>query len=111
MVFGHTAHIEKVFSLFWLEEINSIFFYFQSGNKDRDRQEIFPLCFTLDKKVLTMAKNRFVTYCVASNTYKISNDVARKHVVTLLRASPYNPDIFAAGTLAGLIMVMSVKSK
>lgn len=65
----------------------------------------------MDKKVVSASKNRIVTYCVASNTFKVNTELTRKHIFTVLKASPYDPNIIAAGTKAGLVVIMSLKSK
>ncbi|XP_063698982.1 protein rigor mortis [Culicoides brevitarsis] len=92
-VFGHSAHVDKA-----------------QPQKDRDIFDPIPVCFTLDKKVVSASKNRIVTYCVASNTYKTHTELTRKNHFTVLKASPYNANLISAGTKHGLIVILSLKT-
>lgn len=88
VVAGHTAHCDT---------------------KEKDAP--LPLCFTPDKKVISADKKSLVVYDVLQNTYKSNNEIVRKHVITVFKVSPYNHDLIAAGTQAGLVIIISLQSK
>lgn len=83
-------------------------------DKTKIEDKGFSLCYTIDHKVLTYDNKQFVEYCEASNTYKIYADkplMNRNNNVIMLSASPYDANIFAAGSKTGLVMVYKLKSK
>lgn len=57
--------------------------------------------------ILSIDATDLVIYCVASNTYcrRPTFISPRNHQLTVLRCSPYNENIFALGTTAGIVMV------
>lgn len=77
----------------------------------KEKEAPLAICFTKDKKVVSVDKKILVVYDVLQNVYKASVEIARKHVITILRASPYDHDVIAAGTQAGLVILISLQSK
>lgn len=57
--------------------------------------------------ILSIDATDLVIYCVASNTYcrRPTFISPRNHQLTVLRCSPYNDNLFALGTTAGIVMV------
>lgn len=88
VIAGHTAHC---------------------STKEKDAP--LPICFTEDKKVISADKKSLVVWDVLQNTYKVNVEIVRKHSITVLKVSPYNQDLIAAGTQAGLVILISLKSK
>lgn len=71
------------------------------------------MCITKNRQVLSIDANAFVKYCVTSNTYSVlpENFITKRNTVSILKASPYNEDIVAAGHKNGLVLVVNIKSK
>lgn len=69
------------------------------------------MCITKDRQVLSIDRNNFVKYCLASNTYStLSTHIIQKpHTVCALKSSPYDCDMLAVGYLNGLILVVDLK--
>lgn len=88
VVMGHTAHCDP-----------------------KEKDSPLPLCFTPDKLVVSADKKHLVVYDVLQNTYKTNTEIVRKHTITVLKVSPYNKDLIAAGTQAGLVTIISLQSK
>lgn len=69
------------------------------------------IAYTLDSKILSVDENNFVKYCTQSNTFIIEPNFRKfvKNAVVMLKTSPYDKDIFAAGCKDGLVLLMSLK--
>lgn len=46
-----------------------------------------------------------IQYCLLSNTFKVYQDFSKKNPITVLKDSPFDSNIFAAGLKNGLILV------
>lgn len=94
---GHKAHV-----------INSI-----DRQIDSDAQLGGAMCITKNRQVLSIDRNAFVRYCLASNTYSKfpENFVTKRGTVSLLKASPYNQDIIGIGYKNGLIVIANYAGK
>lgn len=71
------------------------------------------LCITKKRQILSIDRNAFVRYCLASNTYSIfpDNFIKKRGNVTQLTTSPYNQDIVAVGYRSGLILIANYAGK
>ncbi|KAH8280474.1 hypothetical protein KR018_007934 [Drosophila ironensis] len=69
------------------------------------------LSYLANGNILSMDATDLVIYCVASNTYcrRPTFLPPRHHMITVLRASPYHDNLFAVGTMAGLVMVCDLR--
>lgn len=69
------------------------------------------MCITKDRHVLSIDRNAFVKYSIASNTYTLFNEnlVQKANTVCALKASPYDVDILAIGYRNGLISIVNLK--
>lgn len=69
------------------------------------------MCITSTRQVLSIDRNSFIKYCLASNTFSRLSDnlVPKKKSVSLLKASPYDPDIVGVGHRDGLILIVNLK--
>lgn len=87
------------------------------GNNDRHNESDLPLggtlCITKHRQILSIDRNAFVRYCLASNTYSIfpDNFIKKRGNVTQLSASPYDQDIVAVGYRSGLILIANYTGK
>lgn len=74
---------------------------------DSDLQLGGAMCITKNRQILSIDRNAFVRYCLASNTYSIFSDsfITKPGTVSLLKSSPYDQDIIAIGYKNGLIML------
>lgn len=87
-----------------------------SGN-DRHADSDTPLggtmCITKSRQILSIDRNAFVRYCLASNTYSIFPDsfILKRGTVSVLKTSPYNQDIIAVGYKNGLIILANYAGK
>lgn len=86
---GHDVHLKK----------------YEKNNSQCD------IAYTLDSKILSVDESNFVKYCTQSNTFIIETNFRKyvKNAVVMLKASPYDKDIFAAGCKDGLVLLMSLK--
>ena len=68
------------------------------------------ICFTANHKLISMAGNDIVKYCVASNTCTVISDslLLKKHAVNILKVSPYDENILAIGTKKGLVLIVNL---
>lgn len=79
--------------------------------KNEKRISHCDMAYTLDSKILSVDENNFVKYCTQSNTFTIETNFRKlvKNAVVLLKTSPYDKDIFAAGCKDGLVLLMNLK--
>lgn len=76
---------------------------------DSDYQIGGAMCITKNRQVLSIDRNAFVRYCLASNTYSKFPDhfVLKRGTVSLMKASPFNQDIIGVGYKNGLIVIVN----
>lgn len=69
------------------------------------------MCITSDRMVLTIAGDRFSSFCLRSNTYSLFRDdfISKRQRVTALKASPYADHIVAVGYKQGLIVIANIR--
>lgn len=70
------------------------------------------ICISNDRQILSMDSQRFVSYCLRSNTYTLFKDdfITKRQRVTVLKSSPYAEHILAVGYKGGLIVIADIKS-
>lgn len=71
------------------------------------------MCITKNRQILSIDRNAFVRYCLASNTYSIfaDNFIKKRGTVSQLSTSPYDRDIVAVGYRNGLILIANYAGK
>lgn len=69
------------------------------------------MCITSDRKVLTIAADRFSSFCLRSNTYSLFKDdfITKRQRVTAIKASIYTDHIIAVGYKKGLVVIANIK--
>lgn len=80
---------------------------------DSDSQLGGAMCITKCRQVLSIDRNAFVRYCLASNTYSVfpDNFILKRGTVSILKTSSYNQDIVAVGYKNGLIVIANYAGK
>ncbi|XP_055379595.1 protein rigor mortis [Condylostylus longicornis] len=92
---GHKAHIRQV-----------------HGDGDGPPLENVRMCFLKNRTVLSVDSSNLVILCLASNTYiKKRRIIPLKHDISIIKGSPYDENIFAAGTTRGLILLVNLKNE
>lgn len=73
------------------------------------------VCITADRQVLTIAGQGFASFCLRSNTYSMFREdfvvKKRRQRVSLLHASPFQPELIALGYNDGLVEIKNIKSE
>lgn len=98
---GHKAHVET-------GKNNH-----HGRHNDSDSQMGGAMCVTKNRQVLSIDRNAFVRYCLASNTYSLfpDNFILKRGTVSLLQSSPYDMDMIAVGYKNGLIVIANYAGK
>lgn len=98
---GHKAHVSAA----------------SSNNTDNHNQQRIAdaslggaMCITKDRQVLSIDRNAFVKYCLASNTYSTFNEnfIVKRGTVCMIKASPYNENMISVGYRNGLIVIANI---
>lgn len=66
------------------------------------------MCYTNNRQIISIVGAICIRYCVTSNTYMTYN-LSKNHSVTIVKVSPYDENIVAAGTKYGLIILFNAK--
>lgn len=68
------------------------------------------MCYLKTKKIMAVDSDRCVIYCASSNTFSMSvgGALLKNNTITLLKACTYDPNLIAAGTKNGLILISKV---
>lgn len=63
--------------------------------------------------VISNTDNKFVRYCIASNTYTVFSvcPMFMNNPITIMKVSPCDENILAAGTRSGLIAIININEK
>lgn len=89
IVKGHKGHVNEVASF-------------------KDQQAPKAVAFLKQNVILSSVNSNLISFCVASNTYKIFLDFSSRNAITILKQSPKDQSLVAAGTKNGLILLISV---
>lgn len=66
------------------------------------------MCYTNNRQIISIVGSVCIRYCVTSNTFMTYN-LTKNHAVTIVKVSPYDENIVAAGTKYGLIILFNAK--
>lgn len=66
------------------------------------------IAFLSQNIILSSVNSNIISFCVQSNTYKIFIDFSGRNPITILKQSPKNQTLVAAGTKNGLILLISL---
>lgn len=62
----------------------------------------------LDNVVLSSVNSNVIRYCLLTNTFKIFLDLSSRHPITIFKQSPKDPNMLAAGTKNGLLLLIAL---
>lgn len=62
--------------------------------------------FTTSNNVLSSVNSDVIKFCMLSNTYKSYPDFANRNAISIMKRSPKDPELVAAGTKNGLILLI-----
>lgn len=83
-----------------------------SGYDMRTAVENVKFCFLKNRNILSIDSSFLVLYCISSNTYVRSNRIIpKKHEISIIKGSPFDDSVFAAGTSNGLVMLVNFKKE
>lgn len=91
---GHRVHIRA--------------FHDEGSGYERSSVENVKFCFLKNRNILSIDSSFLVLYCISSNTYVRSNRIIpKKNDISIVKGSPFDDSIFAAGTSNGLVMLVN----
>lgn len=97
-VMGHKVHIRA--------------FHDEGSGYERTFVENVKFCFLKNRNILSIDSAFLVLYCISSNTYVRSNRIIpKKHEISIVKGSPYDESVFAAGTSNGLVLLVNFKKE
>lgn len=84
-----------------------------SGHKAHDNyKDNSPvgMCYGTNGQIFSIVDGRCIKYCIKSNTY-IKYQLHEKYSVCIMKVSPYDENIIAAGTKRGLVIILDANGK
>lgn len=78
------------------------------SNPLKDHQASKAIAFLRQNVILSSVNSNLINYCVASNTFKIFLDFSTRNPMTIMKQSPKDQNLVAAGTKNGLVLLISV---
>jgi WD40 repeat protein len=78
------------------------------SNSFKDQQAPKAIAYLKQNVILSSVNSNLISYCIASNTIKIFLEFSNRNPITILKQSPKDQNLVAAGTKNGLILLISI---